>query len=240
MTRYFICFAALLSLSLTLSPLSPSFAQDTISDSAQADAPEAEAAVDSDDAAKELDDAESDKKEPGFGGDLSELAAELPEFVTIKVRRDSKVVGKDGSVENQTFYERQTVKPEADDLTAEQRLGVFVAVLEGQIQETMVQLKSTKDDGEKTKLMGTLKQQFQDRYEFDTAYHDFKASEVESNATELRGAVDARKKAAAGWVEAMVTLVKTQVDGIETMDTNVLTQSQEPSIGSPSDAGTSL
>ncbi len=179
-----------------------------------------------------------------FGGDLSELAAELPDFIRIKVRSESNVVLPDGSVEKRAFYEQQTVQPSSEDLTDEQRLGIFVAVLEQQIQKNLVELKTTRDDGEKKKIMDSLKQQFTDRYEFDTAYHDYKASQVESEAAELRKEVEARKKAGDSWVNAMLTLVKAKTDGIETMDMSVFTQAdrqtEEPAIASPSDSGTSL
>lgn len=244
-------FAILLGLAILTSPMAS--AQDTITDSDTEEVAEGDKASDqdrddaeaSDEKGDESGEEQSDEKaELTFGGDLSELAAELPEFVTIKVRRQSNVVGRDGAVEKQTFYERQTVKPEAEDLTAEQRLGVFVAVLEDQIQENLVKLKNTSDDDEKKEIMASLEQQFKDRYAFDTAYQDFKAKELEAKSAELRAEVDAREKAADGWVKAMVTLVKAKVDGIETMDMSVLTEadsrSSEPSIASPSDSGTSL
>ena len=253
MTRFFLITALTLPLlaGQVFIAADVALGQDTISDSASDNAEKKKDKPNKERKAKESKAEESDTKqeedseeELSFGGDLSELAAELPDFIRIKVRSESNVVRPDGSVEKRAFYEQQTVQPTSEDLTDEQRLGLFVAVLEQQIQKNLVELKTTDDEAEKKKIMNSLKQQFTDRYEFDTAYHDYKASQVESEAADLRKEVDARKKAGDSWVTAMMTVVKAQTDGIETMDMSVVTQAdrqtEEPAIASPSDSGVSL
>ena len=173
-----------------------------------------------------------------FDGDISYFTADLPEYVTIKVRSDRDVVNKSGETVKQTFYERQTVDPRAKKLSPEQRLGIFVAVTEKQIQENLAALEDADESGRK-EIMGALKDLFKTRYSFDTAYQDFKASQIESKADKLRAEVDARKSAADSWVDAMVTLAKAKAEGIETMDFQSVAEppyeSPSVSVQSPSD-----
>ena len=187
---------------------------------------------------------ENSETDSMFEGDISDFTSELPNFLTIKVREDTDVVAKDGSVTKKTFYEQQTVNPHSEDLSPEQRLGIFVAVIEDQIQSNLAALKDAKEDDEKKEIIAELQQQFTDRYSFDTAYDDFKAKEIEATATGLRKEVDARKKSAEKWVDAMITLVQARANGIEMMDLSIGTQAgarqsqlnrDESSISSASD-----
>ena len=159
-----------------------------------------------------------------FEGDISDFTSELPNFLTIKVREDTDVVAKDGTISRKTFYEQQTINPHSEDLSPEQRLGIFVAVIEDQIQSNLAALKDAKEDDEKKEIIAELQQQFADRYSFDTAYDDYKAKEVEATAMGLRKEVDSRKKSAEKWVDAMITLVQARANGIQMMDLSVGTQ----------------
>ena len=153
-----------------------------------------------------------------FDGDISFYTESLPERVTVNVRNEREVVNEDGEKEMRTFFERQSVDPRADNLTPEQRLALMISITEKQIQQNLAALSMIKDENSKEDILGLLKEQFQSRYAFDTAYQDFKTKAAEAKAAAQRADVDERKEAEQGWVDAMVTLAKTRAEGIETMD----------------------
>ncbi|MCG8653261.1 MAG: hypothetical protein MI861_25705 [Pirellulales bacterium] len=146
---------------------------------------------------------------------------DVPTRISILVRRSREVAkfAPHGSTPpaattSQVYYERQTVNPMARDLSPEQRLGVFTALIETQLRKVQQGMTNGMDTGAMKKSLQELRDLYSRRFGLETDYQDYKVRKIERRAQKLRGEVDARKSATKDWVDAMVTLDKMRASGI--------------------------
>lgn len=149
-----------------------------------------------------------------FKNDFSEvLKPDAEPQITIAIQRFQPMPG--GATHSYTQH--QSVDWKSGNLSPEQCLGVVVHQCEKSIRELRQKLESKNspdDEDAKEGHLKELKRMYALRFDLDTAYQDFKVSQVEARAKKLRAEVQAREQASEKWVDAMITLAKMKADGI--------------------------
>lgn len=145
-----------------------------------------------------------------FAGDLSLIVPKpLPEPLPIMMRRGARIV--DGTP--RPIFETRYWKWDDVEVTPELAHAVAVAMVEKTIAD-MKKHRAGTDAAEET-LIRTLRFLYRLRFDLDTAFQDFKVTEIEKRATKLRSEVDRRAAATEKWVDAMMTFEQMEADGIE-------------------------
>lgn len=145
------------------------------------------------------------------------FADNLQDQMTVNVRTYSQVYSSPNVQTQRVVFRSQTVNPADPNLSAEQKLAVGVKVIEGLISEKRREVNLANSDEARSEFLDELRELYELRFELDSAYQDFKVSEIERRAKKLREDVHARDSEREDWVQAMVTLARMQARGIETM-----------------------
>lgn len=150
-----------------------------------------------------------------FQGDLSSLGRDDSIKVVGAAQGDNPIII---STQRVGDFSVHRAIPSPATRSPEQCLGIAVAAIEKQIAAQNRELVESNDTESREALIKKLSDSYRTRFELDTAFQDFKVSEIERRAKKLRAEVEARQSATQQWVDAMVTLAKMKADGIETMN----------------------
>ena len=149
-----------------------------------------------------------------FDGDLNVLVSGLPETEFVPIRESVVKRNPNGTTSKAflTRMVRQGDTPEGNYKLATQ----FVSDELNRQRDQF--LKSDKEEN-KSELAQRVKYLYALRYDLDTAYQDYKVSEIEERARNLREEVTRRQGAGKKWVAAMMTLDEMKADGIDVKGT---------------------
>ena len=127
-------------------------------------------------------------------------------------RRQTQVIG--GQQRQMVVYESQAIRRNGGKHTPEQCLAMAKGEVGRRITAVRRSLQNNDDQPGSEQTWDELKFLMRLLFDLDTAFQDFKVTEIEERAKKLRAEVDRRSEAAQQWVNAMITLEEMKANGI--------------------------
>lgn len=149
-----------------------------------------------------------------FEGNLKLLVSKLPKTGLMPVYESKLKPNPDGTT-SRAFLTRMARRSN----TPEGNYELATRFVSDALNRQRDQFLKSDEEENKSELAQRVKYLYALRYDLDTAYQDYKVSEIEERARKLREEVTRRQGAGKKWVAAMMTLDEMKADGIDVKGT---------------------